>query len=174
YNAAGELIDRTGAWSAHAAIDGDMIAATLARCVDGEGDFALAYATPGAANSCVPPAIAVNEVESNGDATDWVEIMNTGDAPIDISGWIVLDSDPVGHAADVIPVPAGTILAAGAFYVFDQPSHFTFGLGGGDQVSVRNATGVTVAEYSWTAHANGVYARCVDGTGEFRDLSVST
>lgn len=174
YNAGGELIDRTGTWSAHAAIDGDMLAATLARCVDGQGDFALAYATPGAANSCVPPAIAINEVESNDDATDWVEIMNTGDTPVDISGWVVLDDDPAGHAADVIPVPAGTILETGAYYVFDQLTHFNFGLGGGDKVSVRDAAGLTVAEYSWSDHANGVWARCVDGTGEFRELSVST
>ena len=170
----GDLADRTGAWTAHAAIDGDAAAATLARCVDGEGDFALAFATPGEKNRCVPPSIAINEVESNGDATDWVEITNTGATPIDISGWTMLDNDPAGHAADVIPVPAGTMLAPGGFYVFDQPSHFTFGLGKADTVSVRTAAGLVAAEYSWSDHAAGVYGRCVDGTGEFRDLEIST
>lgn len=47
------------------------------------------------------PSIVINEVESNGDATDWVEIMNVGTQPVDISGWYLLDNDPVGHKADV-------------------------------------------------------------------------
>ncbi|NLB46354.1 MAG: lamin tail domain-containing protein, partial [Microbacteriaceae bacterium] len=174
FNPAGELIDRTGAWSAHAAIGGDMAAATLARCVDGEGSFELAYATPGAPNTCVLPAVVINEVESNGDATDWVEIKNVGATAVDISGWTLMDNDPIGHAADVTPVAANTTLAAGDYFVFDQNRHFGFGLGGADQATVRNAHGQTVAEYAWTTHASGVYARCADGVGEFRDLEVST
>lgn len=174
YNPAGELIDRSGAWTSHAAIDGDMAAATLARCVDGEGEFMLAHPTPGAPNNCVALPVVINEVESNGDASDWVEIMNIGAEPVDISGWTLIDNDPVGHAAETTPLAAGTVLAPGAFYVFDQPRDFVFGLGGGDTATVRNAAGVTVAEYTWTSHANGVYARCVNGTGEFRDLEVST
>lgn len=174
YDPAGALIDETGAWTGHAAIGSDLAAATLARCVDGIGSFDLAFATPGETNRCVPPAIAINEIESNGDATDWVEILNIGDASIDISGWTVLDSDPIGHAADVTPVAAGTILAPGALFVFDQPTHFTFGLGKADTVSVRSAVGAVVAEQSWTDHAAGVLGRCPNGVGEFLDLEVST
>ncbi|MER7446942.1 lamin tail domain-containing protein, partial [Microbacterium sp. NPDC097977] len=47
------LVDDTLPWSGHAAIDGDVAAATLARCPDGEGAFVLAHSTPGAPNSCV-------------------------------------------------------------------------------------------------------------------------
>src|SRR5690606_11027748 len=99
FDASATLIDRTGAWEGHANIDGDEIAATLARCPDGTGAFVLAYATPGAANECVPPTIVINEIVSNGDNTDWVEITNTGAATVDISGYTIMDNDPFGHAA---------------------------------------------------------------------------
>lgn len=48
----GTLIDDTGAWEGHAVIDGRADLATLARCVDGTGVFALAHPTPGAPNVC--------------------------------------------------------------------------------------------------------------------------
>lgn len=174
FDAAGTLVDDTLPWQGHAAIKGDTAAATLARCPDGLGDFVLARPTPGADNDCVLPDVVINEVESNGDATDWVEIVNRESAPLDISGWILLDNDPIGHAADVTPVAAGTVVAPGGRFVFDGGIHFSFGLGGADTVTIRSASGITVAEYSWTAHAQGVYARCSDGVGELRDVALST
>ncbi|MFD5224696.1 lamin tail domain-containing protein [Microbacterium sp. NPDC058342] len=174
YDRAGAMIDDTLPWSAHAAIDGDLAAATLARCPDGVGAFALAHATPGAANSCVQPDVAINEIESNGDATDWVEIVNTGATPVDMSGWSIMDADPVGHAGETTPLPAGTTLEPGARFVFDQPGDFVFGLGGGDTVTLRDADGSTVDEHVYSAHADGVWARCAEGTGDFVDLAVST
>ncbi len=173
FDADGQLIDRTGTWEGHANIDGDEIAATLARCPDGIGDFVLAYATQGATNECVPPAVAINEIDSQG-APDWAEIVNTGTEPVDISGWTLMDNDPIGHAADVMPLADGTILAPGEYFVFNGTDHFTFGLGGGDTVTIRNADGLTVAEHAYPAHADGFWARCEDGTGDFVDVAVST
>lgn len=174
YDASGAMIDDTLPWSGHAAIDGDFAAATLARCPDGEGAFLLAHPTPGASNSCVMPDVAINEIESNGDATDWVEIVNTGASAVDLSGWSVMDNDPNGHAAETTPLPAGTTLAPGAYFVFDQPADFVFGLGNGDTVTIRDSSGNTVDEHVYAAHADGVLARCADGTGEFADVAVST
>jgi len=174
FDAAGTLLDRSGTWSGHAAIDGDFIAATLARCPDGEGAFTLARITKGAANDCVLPNIAINEIESNADATDWVEIVNLEQTAVDLSGWTLMDNDPVGHADQTTPLPAGTILEPGAYFVFDQNVDFVFGLGNGDTTTVRNAAGTTVAEQVYAAHADGVLARCPDGTGEFVDTAVST
>ncbi len=173
FDAAGVLVDRSGAWEGHANIDGDAAAATLARCPDGTGDFVLAYATKGAANECVPPTVAINEIDSGG-APDWAEIVNTGTAPVDISGWTLMDDDPIGHAADVTPLADGTILEPGAYFVFNGADHFTFGLGGGDTVTIRGASGVTVAEHTYPDHAEGFWARCEDGTGDFVDVAVKT
>lgn len=174
YDRDGTKIDDTLPWTAHAAIGGDFAAATLARCPDGVGAFVLAHTTPGASNRCVMPSIAINEIESNGDATDWVEVVNTGSSPVDIGGFTVMDNDPAGHASQVTPVPAGTILAPGAYFVFDQPTNFVFGLGGGDTVTLRDTTGNSVDEHMYLAHASGTWARCADGTGEFIDAAVST
>lgn len=171
FDTSGALVDDTLAWEGHAAVDGDFAAATLARCVNGEGTFALATPTPGASNACVSPDVVINEIESNGDATDWVEVFNAGAAAVDISGWTVIDSDPAGHEAETTPLPAGTVLAAGGYFVFDQPTNFDFGLGGGDTVTIRDASGRTVAEHVYADHAKGVWARCGD---EFIDAAVST
>ncbi|MCS3841829.1 lamin tail domain-containing protein [Microbacterium sp. AK031] len=171
FDTSGALIDDTQPWEGHAAIDGDFAAATLARCIDGEGAFALATPTSGASNACALPAVVINEIESNGDATDWVEVYNAGTAAVDISGWTVMDDKPAGHEAETTPLPAGTLLAAGGYFVFDQPTNFVFGLGGGDTVTVRDANGTTVDEHVYADHANGVWARC---GGEFVDVPVST
>lgn len=161
-------------WSSHAAIDGDTAIAANSRCPNVTGDtWAVAYATPGAFNDC-PSAIRINEVESNNDATDWVEIVNAGTEPIDISGWTVMDNDPAGHAADVTPLAAGTVLAPGAYFVFDGGTHFSFGLGGADVASVRDAAGLVVAEYQWSTHAAVTYGRCPDTTGPMGDQVVSS
>ncbi|MDQ1204378.1 lamin tail domain-containing protein [Microbacterium sp. SORGH_AS_0862] len=174
FDPAGSLVDRTGAWQGHAALNGSEADATLARCAGGDADFVLAHPTPGATNSCVMPDVAINEIESNGDATDWVEIINHAASPVDISGWSVMDNDPVGHAGEATPLPVGTVLAAGARFVFDGGRDFVFGLGNGDTVTLRDASGLTVDEHVYAAHADGVLARCPEGTGDLVDVSTST
>lgn len=174
YNAAGDLLDETS-WTAHAAIDGSEAAATISRCPDATGSFQIGFATKGAPNECPQPSVVVNEIETNGDVTDWVEIMNTGDTPVDISGWYMYDDGGASRAGDVTPVAQGTVLAPGEFFVFDQNIHFTFGLGKDDQVNVYDAAGQLIAQEATTPeHANGSMSRCPDGTGEFIDVAVSS
>lgn len=173
YDKSGNLLDEYG-WTQHASYNGDAAKASYGRYPDGTGAFCLTKETKGAANENYTPTIAINEVESNGDATDWVEVMNTGTQAVDISGWYLLDNDPVGHKAETTPVPSGTTLEPGALYVFDQNKDFTFGLGKADKASIFDAGGNLVAEYEWAAHASGVYARIPDGTGDFQDFATST
>lgn len=173
YDKGSNLLDEYS-WTAHASYDGDAAKASYGRYPDGTGAFRLTKETKGTANEYYAPTIVINEVESDGDATDWVEIMNTGTQPVDISGWYLLDNDPVGHKADVTPVPNGTTLAPGELYVFDKNKNFTFGLGKADQAAIYDADGNLVTEYEWAAHANGVYVRIPDGTGEFQDFATAT
>ena len=173
YDKEGKLLDEYS-WTEHAAYDGDAAKASYGRYPDGTGSFRLTKETKGKANQYYAPAIAINEVESNGDATDWVEIMNIGTQAVDISGWYLLDNDPVGHKADVTPVAEGTVLKPGELYVFDQNKDFTFGLGKADKAAIYDADGNLITEYEWTAHADGVYARIPDGTGEFQDFATAT
>lgn len=169
----GVLLDEYG-WTEHAGYGGDESAASYGRYPDGTGNFTLMPETPGEKNAWYKTDVVLNEIESNGDDTDWVEIYNNGTTAVDLTGWYILDNDPVGHASDVIPVKEGTILEPGAFYVFDENQHFTFGLGKEDQVTVFNKDGVSIDTYSWSGHADGVLARIPDGTGEFVDFTTST
>jgi hypothetical protein len=173
YSSTEDLLD-SYSWSEHAALSGDAALATYARCPDGTGAFAVGEPTAGAANVCIAPSIAINEIESNGDAHDWAEIVNTGETAVDISGWTLIDNDPIGHASDTTPVAQGTILQPGEYFVFEGDTDFTFGLGKNDTVTIRDANGTTVAEYEYSGHAAGVLARCPDGTGDFTDTAVST
>ena len=173
YNVQGELLD-SYSWTEHAAVDGDGALASYGRYPDGTGSFVLTKETEGMPNEWYAPEVVINEVESNGDATDWAEIKNVGTTPVDISGWYLYDNDPVGHVNDITPVAEGTILEPGAYYVFDQNQDFTFGLGSEDQVSLFNRDGVLVAEFAWTEHAQGVYARIPDGDGELVDYATAT
>jgi len=70
----------------------------------------------------VPGSVVFTEVMYDDTAStdnEWVEIHNTTTAPIDISGWAVLDDDvyPGNGGEGVIVVPAGTILGAASYMV---------------------------------------------------------
>lgn len=173
YDRDGTLID-SYSWIVHASYEGKEEEASYGRYPDGTGAFVLMPETPGAGNSWYAPQVIINELESNGDATDWVEIYNAGSKAVDLSGWYILDNEPAKHATDVTPVSEGTVLNPGEYYVFDQNTHFGFGLGGQDQVTVFNKDGLKVAEFSWENHAAGVYARVPDGIGDFVDFSTAT
>jgi len=112
-----------------------------------------------------PPAIVINEVESN--PVDWIELFNRGTAAVDISGWYISDSDP----AHVDHLPSGTILAAGSYYVFIPAS---FGLGALDSAILYDDFGNLQDSYSWSSHATGTFARCPNGSGLFVDVPQAT
>ncbi|MDD3402956.1 MAG: lamin tail domain-containing protein [Hespellia sp.] len=173
YDTQGALLDEYS-WTEHASYNGQESEASYGRYPDGTGEFAVMPETPGSANTLHPSQVVINEIESDGDTTDWVEIYNKGTTAVDISGWYLYDNDPVGHAADITPVAEGTTLEPGACYVLDQNVHFTFGLGKADSVTVYNKNKAAVDTYSWESHAAGVYARIPDGTGAFVDFPTST
>ncbi|MBA8988998.1 hypothetical protein FHW23_000230 [Curtobacterium pusillum] len=119
--------------------------------------------------------LVVNEVESNGDDTDWVELKNTSAAAIDLSGYSFLDDD---SSHDAYVLPGGSTIAAGGYFVIDQLSAtapgFDFGLGGADTARVYDPAGDLVLRYSWTTHAAVTFGRCPDGTGDLVDTTAST
>ncbi len=74
--------------------------------------------TPGSAGSG-PIGVVINEVRTHATAPqlDAIELHNTTDQTIDISGWYLSDS---GGNPLKFSIPAGTILAPGAYIVFDE------------------------------------------------------
>jgi hypothetical protein len=93
-------------------------------------------------------SIVINEMEMNPPegGADWVEIFNSGNDSVDISGWTVtvIDNSWVGKFPSV---PSGTIIPAKGFYVLDGQS-------------------------SWN-HENGGYATLYTASGEIVDKSAN-
>ena len=130
----------------------------------GIGAGALGVALPAAAEVEVPgpdapqaseAGIRISEVESSGgDPGDWIEFVNAGGSPVDLSGYVVKDSED-DHA---YAIADGTILMPQSFLVLDEladqgDGHFDFGLGGSDRVRLFDPSGALVDEAVWTAHA---------------------
>lgn len=146
------------------------LAAAVALIIGG----GAALAVPMSASAAPTPAahssgVVVNEIESNGDTTDWIELKNTSSEPVDVSGWSIKDND---DSRD-FRVPAGTSIEPGAYLVVDD-SQFGFGLGKEDQARVFDAAGALVDAYSWAQHAEVSYARLPDGVGEFAQTTASS
>mgnify|MGYP002783414675 CR=1 FL=1 len=150
-----------------------LAAAALAGCAP---DRVATPLTPGARPAATPAEAAavvrVNEVESNGGVPgDWVELVNTGAAPLDLSGYQFRDND---NARVPYTLPAGTVIPAGGFLVLDE-AQFNFGLGASDAARLFAPDGTTLIDsYTWTAHAATTYGRCPDGTGAFATTTLVT
>ncbi|UOR01009.1 lamin tail domain-containing protein [Leucobacter allii] len=135
------------------------------------GAVGVAAPTPAAA---AVDGLRISEIESSGGVPgDWIEFANTGEAPVDLSGFTVRDDDDAhGYA-----FPAGSTLAPGGYLVIDElqrtgEGDFDFGLGGADAVRLFDPSGALVDAYAWTAHAATTYG--VDGDGAWAETEAPT
>lgn len=110
-----------------------------------------------------PAEVVINEIESSGGTPgDWIELINVGSTPADISGWSVRDNDDT----HISLIPSGTVLSPGGFYVVEEAA-LGFGLGDADSARLYDGDAELVDVYGWTAHASSSYGRCPDGAGDF-------
>ncbi len=80
----------------------------------------VADGSPGRADGeDLAAGVVINEVLSHTDAplVDAIELLNTSDGPIDVGGWYLSDS---AQRFTKFRIPDGTVLAAGAYVVFDE------------------------------------------------------
>ena len=91
--------------------------------------FAFYGALCGIVLSSIPAraAIIINEIvydDGGGDDREYIELYNNGAVPVDISGWVIRNSDTVAapgdNNADYTIAPATTI-AAGGYFVIGNP-----------------------------------------------------
>ena len=160
-HALGHVVDRV-------VLDAPREGATGGRVPDGRGEWVEAAPTPGAANvAVVVPAVSVNEVQCRG-ATEWVELVNSGDVAVDVSGWTLSDrlDDPAARRV----VEEG-LLAPGDYLVVDLGADPPFAIGcDGDRIHVLDRGGVLLE--SVEVGAPGLVAtwgRLPDGDGPFTD-----
>ncbi len=140
-----------------------------------------------------PGDIIINEVlsHSHDEASDWIELHNTTDASIDISGWFLSDSDKGDPNMMKFEIAAGTSIAANGHKVFYQSTHFgnasankPFALSeNGETVYLRSAlddddnfTGHATKQKLDAAVTNVAFARHVnsDGSDDFVATSDET
>ncbi len=123
--------------------------------------------------------IVINEVVANplDGEEDWVELKNISNATVDISGWIISDSD----AENAWTIPEGTTVAAGKYIVFGKDetgeNGFTFGLSKSeDSVVITSKDSAFTANTSWnTEMEEGTsWGRIPDGTGDFTIINNPT
>lgn len=164
-------------------------ATTLSVC--GDQVLTTNLITRGEANDCTPPSdpeepgategpvepvaagVVISEVVSDGGIPDdWVELVNPTDAPVDISGWYMLDEDDTKDPSVIVD---GTVLQPGEYFVIER-DELGFGLGKGDQVRLFLPGGTLVDRAAWPAgtHATPSLARCPDGTGDFQLSAAAT
>jgi hypothetical protein len=113
-------------------------------------------------NVSQPPAIKINEIQSNGDAPGgWVERFNPTPRAVDVSGWKVSS----GHPSAAVTLPMGTIIAAKGYLVLEE-ALFPLGIGAIDGIHVSSRFDVLVDDYFWSTPAATTFGRCPDGLGE--------
>ena len=127
--------------------------ATLAMAGSG-----VAVALPAVADT--PNTVRINEVIQNNDTiADGVELINTGQQAVDVSGWHISDNKP----ENVINLPAGSIIAPGGYLmvtVDDDTAPVKFGFGKEDEAKLLGPDGTTVVDsFAWSGHVSTSYAR---------------
>jgi len=150
------LENKTGAIIDSVAFPAMAEGQSYCRFPNGGNDWKLqSPLTKGLSNSFV----VMNEIYSRGTAADpdWIELYNSSDAAIDVSGYKIYDNGGQGGTKPKMELPAGTTIPAKGFYVVvtDIPTSTNpagFGLSsGGEEVWLENKDGVVIDNYTFGA-----------------------
>ncbi len=142
-----------------------ILATTLAACSD-----AFSPLTPDAVAADARPGVLVlNEVAASGDPDDWFEVVNTGEAPVELAAYGFIDNDDA--AADAVAFPTQTLLPGDYLVQVVSDATAGFALGADEEVWIfRLADRALVDGINWAdgdAPAGTSLARSPDGSGAF-------
>jgi len=164
--------------------DGGGIWTYLTPPTPGRTNQGMKYKPEGDNSATAPPGsstVVLNEVADKGsaevcDGEDWVELYNYGAEPIDIGGWHLADEKGVLHSDVYIFVDNDAhIMKAYSFMLLCKVSHFEFGIGGTDTVTLLNSKKQVVDSIELTGEGSATLTmqRDFDGTGDWRYASPS-
>lgn len=120
-------------------------------------------------------SVVINEFLPNpsgpsSEDTEWIELFNTTDASIDISGWFLDDIADGGTSPFVIPI--GTTIAAQGFVTFEKSQSNVTLNNTEDTVRLLNAQNELIDSYTYTETTDDVsYGRRSDGNAEWTSFS---
>ncbi len=120
------------------------------------------------------PTIVINEVTAGG--TDYIELYNASDHPVDLSGWSVTDAKPeeAGHR---YTLTSSSTLPSRGFWPLQRGTFrsFAFGLGDDDEVMVFDDSGLLIDSADYPLGAAAVsWCRVPDGTGFLKTCKAQT
>ncbi len=121
-------------------------------------------------------AVVINEMELNPPegGSDWVELYNSGNDSVDISGWTATITDG-GWVGKLQPAPTGTIIPPKGFYVMNGNPQWNHNNGGFATLYSESGTVVDKTPYrtdnlnndfTWGRHPDG-YDTNTDGDWGF-------
>ncbi len=107
-----------------------------------KNDFRIVASTPGTKNvlPVYPDSIKINEVlpaPANGQE-EFVELYNTGDQIVDLSGWQL---DDAGDGSSPYPIPDGTTVDAGGYLIINHAQSKIYFNDSGDSVRLFDPNG---------------------------------
>ena len=115
----------------------------------------------------------MGETDEAGQHEDWIELYNTNDFEVDLSGFYLSDNPAV---LDKWQIPAGTVLPADSYLIIwadedkdDGPYHASFKLSAAGETLLFSDSGLNILdqmEYGAQTTDMG-YARIPNGTGDF-------
>ncbi len=124
--------------------------------------------------------VKINEIYSRGTAAnpDWIEIYNTSNTQIDLSGYKIYDIGGQGGTKPKKEFPAGSTLPANGFFVLvvDDTTSSGFGLSSdGETVWLENPSGSVIDNITFPAlGVDTSYGRKPDGSNIWDKLSPPT
>jgi hypothetical protein len=111
----------------------------------------------------VPGAIDWNHDGTVDEQDEWVELVNLGEEPLNLGGWVL--DDAAGAGSDPYTIPADTMLPAGGFLVLYRSQTGIALEDGGDVVRLLDPEGEVVDQTTFEAlPADTTLARAADGT----------
>jgi hypothetical protein len=132
--------------------------------------FALLCALAAADAPAAGAAVVLNEINCEG--TDWVELVNTGADPADISGWLLTDGELTAtDPKHRMLFAAGTVIPANGDLVVEKgDSGFAFGIScGSDTIRLADGASAPVDDIAVPALASGAdtWGRYPNATGSW-------
>ncbi|MBP1655939.1 MAG: hypothetical protein H6Q31_540 [Bacteroidetes bacterium] len=132
----------------------------------------------------IPGEVKMNEIYSRGTPgnLDWIELYNTGETTLDISGYLIYDAGGQGGTKPKKAIPAGTVIAPKSYFVVTTDTNTSaavldgFGLSsGGEQAWLENATGAVIDAVTFPAmDVTQTYGRYPDGDTTWALLNTIT
>jgi hypothetical protein len=129
--------------------------------------------------------VVINEVSDAGspgfcDGDDWVELVNTGTSSVDMTGWMLCDSDGCGdtdkYTFGAVTIAAGQYLAV--CHVSPVAADIRRWISKNDTITLFEADGTTEVDTSGVLGNDGIpgqtWARLPDSTGTFTSTSFAT